>query len=186
MNDNQTKGLSIYIDMRGSTKLNRETKIGNVNKLYNKFNSYNVEYDSIYLKYTSLIGDGVLMFFKYGKLNNEIINLLTDIDNKVKDISSLNIKYGIGVAYGLIDFETYEVNDNSISIPLGQSVDFSAKASDLGNKNSEFPFAIFLKNKAKTIESKDNHELYEYLSKAEEIETKKTSSGNAARLRIIV
>lgn len=177
----QIKGLSIYIDMRGSTKMKRKTKIDNVNKLYGQFLKYNPSFNNNELRYITPVGDAILMFFKYGELNYELFELLKEVSNKVNNISNDNVIYGIGVAYGLVDLETYEINGENMSIPLGNSVDFSSKASDLAHKGSTSKFAVFLKNKKKTIFSDHNEELTKYIEKhkkSNDITGKKTGSKN--------
>ena len=141
---------------------------------------------NIEMTYQSLIGDGILMFFKYGKLNEELFTLLEDISEKIKDISHGNIKYGVGVAYGDISYEIHEVNGNNQNIPIGTSVDLAAKASNLGNKGSEKVFCIFLKNKAKTISVELNTELRNYINaEGTNIEGKTSSSGNNYRFDFV-
>ena len=182
--NNQIKGLSIYIDMRSSTKMERTTKIENINKLYGQFLNYNPSFEKIKLRYTTPVGDAVLMFFKYEDLSKELFELLFEVSRKVNDISSDDIKYGIGVAYGLVDLETYEVNGSNTSIPLGQPIDLSAKASDVANKVMSSKFAIFLKNKKGTIKSGLNEELASYIDDNKDknnIQGKKSSSKNLYR-----
>ena len=177
----QINGLSIYIDMRGSTKMGRKTKIDNINKLYGQFLNYNPSLENMELRYTTPVGDAVLMFFKYNELNGELFDLLSEVSNKVNNISTDDVKYGVGVAYGPVDLETYEINNGNISIPLGHSIDFASKASDMAHKGTEIKFAIFLKNKKKTIVSGGNEELTNYIEQHKvnnNIAGKKSSSKN--------
>ena len=186
MSQESVKGISIYIDMRNSTKLNKKSKIKEIRKFYNTFNNYELVMSNISLTYQSLIGDGILMFFKCSELNDELFTLLEDMSDKVKKISHNNIKYGIGIAYGEISNEIHMVNGSNQNIPIGTSVDLAAKASDLGNKGSDKVFCIFLKNKAKTISSELNLELRNFIEKnKKQIKGKTSSSGNNYRFDFI-
>lgn len=185
MSQETIKGISIYIDMRNSTKLSKKSKIEEIRKFYNEFNNYSLDMSNINMTYQTLIGDGTLMFFKCSVLNDELFDLLEDINKRVKNITHDDIKYGVGISYGEVSNETHKVNGNNQSIPIGTSVDLSAKSSDLGNKWSDKLFAIFLKNKKNTIKSELNIELRNYLDNSDKIEGKNSSTNNNYRFNVL-
>ena len=155
MNQESIKGISIYIDMRNSTKLNKESKINEIRKFYNP----SIIMILICQIWISHINNQYILKCT---LNNKSFILLGDTSDKVKDISHDDIKYGVGIAYGEISCEIYLVNGNNQSIPMETSVDLAAKASNLGNKGPIY-HSLYPPNKSKTISSELNIDLRDFM-----------------------
>ena len=99
------KTIAIHIDIRGSKKLSIIEKDIFYTDLYSKMNSFSKNnYNNISYRDHFNVGDGVILVFNANSLNNnnEVIELLKQVDNKVNILEKNNeVKYGIGLSYGV-------------------------------------------------------------------------------------
>lgn len=170
----ETKGLSIFIDMRDSSEM--IDKIEAYRIFYNEFRNVDgakmddLRLNNFNLAYKAFIGDAIFLHYK-GELTIEVFDLLSKIKEKVLKVeqkSSCN--FGIGVAHG--PYENIEAGqgNGNLAAPLSQYVDHASKASGFARKNSEYIFALRTSTKGKTLDS--NMEFKEFILE----EQKKTRS----------
>lgn len=174
LNEQKPKGLSIFIDMRGSSEIEDKLKI--YTEFYNKFR--NIESNSLrgellsncFLTYKTYVGDAVFLQYKTGELNKEVIFILEQMQVIVEELenSQKKIEYGIGVSYG--EYENVEVGTNGINkaAPISISIDSASKSSNIAYKNTDKRFA--LKQKNKKVSLKGNVELKDYLVRYADID----------------
>lgn len=125
------KTIAIYIDMRGSKKLNLLEKKEKYKKLYDEFRKYNNDFGTIGFHINIEVGDGIILIYKCNKLDDKesLYKLLNELDQKVENLEKkVKQKFGFGISYS----ESFDYgNDNEIISP---SIDGAAVGTNLSNK----------------------------------------------------
>lgn len=185
------KGLAVFLDIRDSTLIPTKDKIEKYRAFYKQFNTYDIEWsDNLELKYKSYAGDGILLFFKCGQLNVEVIELFDEIQRKVETVeNNHDLEIGIGVGYG--DYANEQIpmgkcNDTNYNVatPLSSYIDLACKASLIARKKSDYHFAININSSNSNIDFTTQLELVKLLSDYSsewDIKSKKTSSKTSLR-----
>lgn len=167
LNESKPKGLSIFIDMRGSSEITDKLKL--YTEFYNKFR--NIEANNLRgkvlsncsLVYRTYVGDAVFLQYKTGELNQEVIYILEQMQKIVKELEGTQkkVEYGIGVAFG--EYENVEIGTEGTNsaAPVSISIDSASKSSGIAFKNTDKRFA--LKQKNKKVALNGNVALKDYL-----------------------